>query len=79
MRRHLCEKCREKEYEKYAHDLVHEGMARNEKWLSEYRIEDWPRWEYELENSTLTFSIDGKAQVLAGIEVVGSTDEDKWE
>jgi len=77
--RNLCESCLEAEYDAFAHDLIHKSMAQNEVWLKKYKINDWPRWDYSLEEGTLTFSRDGKAQVICEIEAVGSVEGDSWE
>lgn len=75
----LCEACLEKQYEEYKHACVHELMVLNEKWLAEFKIGDWPRWDYELESSTLTFSDEGEARVVADIQVVGTVQGVEWE
>jgi hypothetical protein len=77
--RHLCQDCLNKEYESFRHACVHESMAKNDIWLTEYRINDWPRWDYSMEEATLTFSQDKKAKVVCDIQVVGTTVGDSWE
>jgi len=54
-------------------------MAKNKVWLKEYKIDDWPRWDYEMDDATLIFSENGKAKVICQIEVAGSTNPTSWE
>ncbi len=77
--RHLCENCLREEYEEFAHECIHESIAQNELWLDKYRIKHWPRWDYSLEECTLTFSEAGKPKVICDIRAVGSVQGDSWE
>lgn len=77
--RNLCQICLRKEYMSFSHGCIHESMAQNEAWMQKFRINDWPRWDYSMENSTLIFSEEGKAKVICKIEVVGSTTPQSWE
>jgi hypothetical protein len=77
--RHLCDACLKKEYEEFRHACVHESMSKNGIWLAKYKIDDWPRWDYQMEDATLTFSEDGKAKVICAMQVVGSVHCDSWE
>jgi hypothetical protein len=77
--RHLCDACLTEEYEQFRHACIHESMAKNEVWLEKYKINSWPRWDYSMEEATLTFSEEGKAKVVCSIEVVGSNQGDSWE
>jgi hypothetical protein len=77
--RHLCEDCLEKEYEAYRHARVHEAIKRNEAWMEKYRVGQWPRWDYDFETETLTFSEDGQPRVIADMIVVGSLHGSEWE
>jgi len=54
-------------------------MAKNEIWLAKYKIDDWPRWDYSMEEGTLTFSEEGKPKVICDMQVVGSTQGESWE
>jgi hypothetical protein len=40
---------------------------------SEFQLGRWPRYDYDQESGTLTFSSDGRVEVLADIHIVGST------
>jgi hypothetical protein len=57
----------------YRHEAVHELMRLNELCEQEFHISSWPRWDYEFERGTLTFSQDGVPKVLASIHVIGTT------
>ena len=57
----------------FRHDAVHELMRLNELCEKEFHISSWPRWDYDLERGTLTFSENGVPKVLASIHVVGTT------
>jgi hypothetical protein len=77
--RHLCETCLQDEYKEFAHDCIHRSIAQNNLWLEKYKINAWPRWDYLLEENTLTFSDAGKAKVVCNIRAVGSVQGDSWE
>lgn len=77
--RHLCEGCLQQEYAAYAHDRVHESIDQNKTWFAKYKIDSWPRWDYSLEDATLTFSEDGNAKVICEIQAVGSVMGNEWE
>jgi hypothetical protein len=57
----------------FLHEAVHHLRDLNQKCEEEFRISSWPRWDYDLDRGTLTFSQDGQTKVLASIQVVGST------
>jgi hypothetical protein len=57
----------------YRHEAVHELMRLNDLCEQEFHISSWPRWDYDSECGTLTFSQDGVPKVLAWIQVVGTT------
>jgi hypothetical protein len=77
--RHLCDACLKEEYADFKHTCVHESMAKNDIWLNKYKINDWTRWDYSMEDATLTFSDKGKPKVICDMQVVGSTEGDSWE
>ena len=58
---------------KFRHESVHELMRLNELCEQEFHISSWPRWDYDLDFGTLTFSQDGVPRVVASIQVVGTT------
>ena len=61
------------EFEKYKHEAAHESLRLNELCNRQFRISEWPRWDYELDDGTLTFSQEGTPRVIADILVAGST------
>jgi hypothetical protein len=60
-------------YPDWRHEVVHELHAKNERPDQVYSIKRWPRWDYDPEAGTLTFSENGIAKVVAEIQVVGTT------
>lgn len=48
-------------------------MSLNERCKKEFHISSWPRWDYDLERATITFSEKGVPKVVASIQVVGTT------
>jgi hypothetical protein len=55
----------------FLHEAVHH--LKDKKCEEEFRISSWPRWDYDLDRGTLTFSQDGQPKVVASIQVVSST------
>jgi hypothetical protein len=64
-----------KEFSEFRHDAVHALKHLNETCEREFRISSWPRWNYDFERRTLTFSQDEIAKVIATIQVVGTTSD----
>ena len=77
--RNLCQACLEEEYDEFAHARTHESMAQNDIWRDKYKINDCPRWDYSLEEATLTFSKEGKPKVICQMQAIGSVEGDSWE
>ena len=48
-------------------------MELNKRCHTEFRISTWPRWDYDLDAATLTFSANGVPRVIASIVAVGTT------
>lgn len=65
----------EREFAEFRHESVHRLMDLNEKCKTEFRITTWPRWDYDLDAGTLTFSDAGLPKVIATIQVVGTTSQ----
>jgi hypothetical protein len=57
----------------YRHEAVHQLMELNECCEKTHRISSWPRWDYNFDAGTLTFSENGVPKVIATIQVIGST------
>ncbi|MEK6398976.1 MAG: hypothetical protein V4734_12880 [Terriglobus sp.] len=77
--RNLCEACLNEEYEQFAHNCVHESMAKNDAWNDEFHGFDLPRWDYSAEDHTLTFSENGKARVVCNVITAGSVQDNRWQ
>lgn len=67
------------EFELFVHPLVHESMAKNNACEQQFKIPAWPRWDYDDELSTLTFSEDGRPRVVADVVLVGTTEGSQWQ
>jgi hypothetical protein len=57
----------------HRHEAVHELMRLNELCEQEFRISSCPRWDYDFDRGTLTFSENGVPKVRASIQVIGTT------
>lgn len=66
-------------YETFRHDAVHALMALNDHCNKAYRLAAWPRYDYDLDAGTLTFSEAGVPKVVISVQVVGSTLETRKE
>ncbi|MES1153195.1 MAG: DUF6882 domain-containing protein [Dongia sp.] len=60
-------------YPDWRHEAFKELEAKNARLRGEFRIGDWPRFDYDIPAGTLTFSEEGVAKVIAEIQVAGST------
>ena len=60
-------------YPDWRHDAVHQLQEKNERVKDEFRTGDWPRFDYDIDAGTLTFSEAGVAKVIAEIQIVGTT------
>ena len=58
-------------YADWRHEAFHELQAKNERLQEEFRIGEWPRYDYDLENGTLTFSADSRPALIADIQLAG--------
>ncbi len=61
------------QFSEFRHNAVHELIHLNEHCADEFKISHWPRWDYDLDAGTLTFSEEGVPKVVASIQVVGTT------
>jgi hypothetical protein len=52
---------------------VHQLMHLNKECAKSFYTDAWPRWDYDLDAATLTFSEDNVPGVIASIEVIGSS------
>jgi hypothetical protein len=60
-------------YGDWRHEAVHILQAKNAALGEQFRIDDWPRYDYNLDHRQLIFSKNGEPRVIADIQVVGST------
>ena len=60
-------------YPDWRHDAFHQLMAKIDRLKAEFELSRWPRYDYDLQAGTLTFSDNGVAKVVAEIQVVGTT------
>lgn len=60
-------------YPNWRHDAVHELQDKVARLKSEFRLGDWPRYDYDLDAGTLVFSDQGVPKVIAEIQVAGTT------
>jgi hypothetical protein len=61
------------QFSELRHAAVHELKRLNESCDQQFHINSWPRWDYDLERGTLTFSQEEVPKVIASIQVVGTT------
>lgn len=66
-------------YPDWRHDALHELIVRQDGLKESHKAGTWPRWDYDLEAGTLTFSEDGAPRVVGDILVVGSTSDRDWQ
>lgn len=60
-------------YEQWRHDALHELIEKNDRVMADFRINDWPRWDYGLKDCSLIFSDQGVPRVVAEVRLIGST------
>ncbi len=63
------------EFSKFRHEAVHALIRLNESCDRDFQLSSWPRWDYDFEHGTLTFSKDDIPRVVAHIRVVGTTSQ----
>ncbi len=60
-------------YHEWRHEAYHQLQEKNAKLKVEYRLGDWPQYNYDLNAGTLLFSKHGVPKVIARIQVAGTT------
>ncbi|QUD90570.1 DUF6882 domain-containing protein [Phenylobacterium montanum] len=60
-------------YPDWRHDAVHQLQDKIDRLKSEFRLNDWPRYDYDIDAGTLTFSENGVPKLIAEIQVAGTT------
>ena len=61
------------EFKAFRHEAVHELKDLNDQCSRVYRISNWGRWDYNLDDRILVFSDSGVPKVIASVQVVGTT------
>ena len=65
-------------FETWAHEALHDLIAKQDRLKAEFRLSDWPRYDYDLAAGTLVFSDEAGPKVQAEIQVVGTTGAKDW-
>ena len=65
-------------YAEWRHDAIHELAAKQDRLKETHRLGTWPRFDYDAQAGTLTFSDAGGPKVMADIQIVGSTGPSDW-
>lgn len=60
-------------YGDWRHDALHELIEKNARIHAQFPTDDRGRFDYDLDAGTLIFSAQGRPQVIAKIQVVGTT------
>src|SRR5258706_10848038 len=60
-------------YSDWRHEAFHELQDKNARVEAEFRIGQWPRFDYDVDQRTLIFSKENQPKVLADIQVAGTT------
>ena len=60
-------------YPDWRHEAFHRLQEKTARLRSEFRLGDWPRFDYDVDAGTLIFSDQGIPKVIAEIQIVGST------
>jgi hypothetical protein len=60
-------------YPDWRHDAVHQLQEKNARLNAEFRLSEWPRYDYDFDAGQLVFSEQGLAKVIADIQIAGST------
>ncbi len=62
----------DQEFADYVHESVHQLIELNNKYQNEFRIGEYARWSYDLDDAKLRFSNEGVVLVEADIQAAGS-------
>jgi len=60
-------------YPGWRHDAVHQLQEKNARLKAEFRLGDWPRFDYDVGAGTLIFSEHGAPRVIAEVQIAGTT------
>ena len=67
------------EFAEWRHDAVHSLIDLNEQCDREFRLDQWPRWQCELDSAKLVFLDQDLPRVTASILVAGTSSTEKRE
>jgi hypothetical protein len=59
-------------YREWRHEAVHTLIDKN----AALNLNQWPRWDYELDKGQLTFSDDERLRIICDVQIVGTTSRD---
>ncbi len=65
-------------YQEWRHEAVHQLMDKQDRLKADYGTSAWPRYDYDVDAGTLTFSDNGVVKVVAEIQVVGTVGSKDW-
>jgi len=65
-------------YADWKHEAFHQLMDKQDALGRDYGTNTWPRYDYDIDAGTLSFSQDGEAKTIADIQVVGTTGTKDW-
>jgi hypothetical protein len=60
-------------YDDWRHDALHQLQEKNAQLREEFKLGQWPRFDYDIDAGTLIFSEKGHKKVIAEIQIVGTT------
>jgi hypothetical protein len=60
-------------YPDWRHEAFHQLQEKLDRLWKEFRLGEWPRYDYDLDAGTLVFSDGGVPRVIAEVQIVGST------
>jgi hypothetical protein len=60
-------------YSGWRHDAVHQLQEKNARLKAKFNLGGWPRFDYDVDAGTLTFSENKIPKVIAEIQIVGTT------
>ncbi|MET0272609.1 MAG: DUF6882 domain-containing protein [Phenylobacterium sp.] len=65
-------------YAAWRHEAVHELGAKQDRLKESFQVGAWPRYDYDVDAGTLTFSDASGPKVMAEIQIVGTTGPKDW-
>lgn len=62
-------------YRVWRRNAFNQLVEKNRRLQSDFKLGRWPRWDYDLDAGTLTFSEAGIPRVVAEIQIAGTTSD----